>query len=106
MKYYIVALATVFAMFWDEAVITIMTMVMGRKLPTVFVVSWVICSGVLTSLLISYHVSYEYRIITMILISFAVLFSIHGYQRKEKYMNDYDDDDMDNLAIISESDDT
>lgn len=87
MKYYIVALATFFAMFWDEAMISLLSMFLKKQIDTVFMVSWIICSGLITSILISYHVSYEYRIITLLLISVGVLFSINGYKWKEEYRN-------------------
>lgn len=85
MKYYIVAIATIFAMFWDEAMISLISIFFKKQIDTVFMISWIICSGILTSILISYHVSYEYRIITLLLISIGVLFSINGYKWKEEF---------------------
>jgi hypothetical protein len=87
MKYYIVALATIFAMFWDEAMISLISVFIKRKIDPFFMISWIICSGILTSILISYHVSYEYRIITLLLVSVGVIFSINGYKLKEEYNN-------------------
>lgn len=88
MKYYIVALATVFAMFWDEAVISIISIFIKKKIDPLFITSWIICSGILTSILISYHVSYEYRLITLLLISVGVVFSINGYTMKENFKDE------------------
>lgn len=85
MKYYIVALATIFAMFWDEAMISLISIFIRKKIEPFFMISWIICSGILTSILISYHVSYEYRIITLLLISIGVLFSINGYKLNEEF---------------------
>lgn len=85
MKYYIVALATIFAMFWDEAMISLISVFIKKKLDPLFMISWIICSGIITSILISYHVSYEYRIITLLLISIGVVFSINGYIMKEDF---------------------
>jgi len=85
MKYYIVAVATIFAMFWDEAMISLISIFIKKKLDPMFMISWIICSGIVTSILISYHVSYEYRIITLLLISVGVLFSINGYTMKEEF---------------------
>jgi hypothetical protein len=87
MKYYIVALATIFAMFWDEAMISLISVFIKQKIDPLFMISWIICSGILTSILISYHVSYEYRIITLLLVSVGVIFSINGYKLKEEYNN-------------------
>ncbi len=85
MKYYIVALATIFAIFWDEAMISLISVFIKKKLDPLFMISWIICSGIITSILISYHVSYEYRIITLFLISIGVVFSINGYMMKEEF---------------------
>lgn len=85
MKYYIVAVSTLFAMFWDELVITLVSIVTTKQLNKYFITSWIICSGILTSLLISYHVTAEYRILTILLISVGVLFSINGYKMKEEF---------------------
>lgn len=85
MKYYIVALATIFAMFWDEAMISLISVFIKKQLDPLFMISWIICSGIITSILISYHVSYEYRIITLLLISIGVVFSINGYIMKEEF---------------------
>jgi hypothetical protein len=79
MKFYLVAFATLFAMFWDEVVISVITLVMGKKVNRVFMIGWMICSGILSSILVSYHVSVEYRLLTVILITFAVVFSLQGY---------------------------
>lgn len=85
MKYYIVALATVFAMFWDEAMISLVSIFIKKKVDPIFMISWIVCSGILTSVLISYHVSYEYRIVTLLLISVGVVFSINSYKMKEEF---------------------
>lgn len=85
MKYYIVAIATIFAMFWDEAMIGLVSLFIKKQISPYFIISWIICSGILTSLLISYHVRYEYRVLTIILISIGVVFSINGYNMKEKF---------------------
>lgn len=85
MKYYIVALATIFAMFWDEAMIGLVSVFIKKQINSVFMITWIICSGILTSILISYHVSYEYRVITLLLITVGVLFSINGYKLKESF---------------------
>lgn len=79
MKFYLVAFATLFAMFWDELVITIITLVMGKQVNRVFMIGWMICSGILSSVLVSYHVPVEYRLTTVVLITFAVVFSLQGY---------------------------
>lgn len=79
MKYLLVAFATLFAMFWDELVITIVTMMIGKSVNHMFMISWIICSGIVTSILVAYHVPFEYRLLTMILIFGAVMFSLQGY---------------------------
>lgn len=85
MKYYIVALATIFAMFWDEAMISIISIFIRKKIDPIFMISWIIFSGIITSILISYHISYEYRILTILMISVGVVFSINGYRMKENF---------------------
>lgn len=79
MKFYLVAFATLFAMFWDELIITLITLVMGKQVNRVFMIGWMICSGILSSVLVSYHVPVEYRLVTVVLITFAVVFSLQGY---------------------------
>jgi hypothetical protein len=79
MKFYLVAFATLFAMFWDEVVISLITLVMGRKVNRVFMIGWMICSGILSSILVSYHMPIEYRVLTVVLITVAVVFSLQGY---------------------------
>jgi hypothetical protein len=79
MKFYLVAFATLFAMFWDEVVISLITLVLGKKVNRVFMIGWMICSGVLSSILVSYHVPIEYRVLTVVLITVAVVFSLQGY---------------------------
>lgn len=79
MKFYLVAFATLFAMFWDELVITLITLVMGKQVNRMFMIGWMICSGILSSVLVSYHVPVEYRLLTVVLITFAVVFSLQGY---------------------------
>lgn len=88
MKYYLVAFATLFAMFWDEVVITLITMVLGKQVNKLFMVGWMICSGILTSVLVSYHVPMEYRVLTIILITFAVVFSLQGYLASDSSKDD------------------
>jgi len=95
MKFYLVAFSTVFALFWDEAMIGLITFLTGTKVNPLFSIAWVIISGFLTSLLVSYHVPAEYRIVTIVLITFAVMFSINGYVKKEKYINS-DNDSVEN----------
>jgi hypothetical protein len=85
MKYYIVAIATIFAMFWDEAMIGLVSIFIRKQISPYFMISWIICSGIFTSLLISYHVKYEYRVLTIVLVSIGVVFSINGYKMKEKF---------------------
>jgi hypothetical protein len=79
MKFYLVAFATLFAMFWDEVVISLITLVLGKKVNRVFMIGWMICSGILSSILVSYHVPIEYRVLTVVLITVAVVFSLQGY---------------------------
>jgi len=79
MKFYLVAFATVFAMFWDEAVISLITMLMGKKVSVKFMIGWIICSGMLTSVLVAFHVPPEYRLLMIVLMTVAVLFSLQGY---------------------------
>lgn len=86
MKYYIVAIATGFAMFWDEAMISLVSVLLKKKIEPYFMISWIVCSGILSSLLISYHVKQEYRVLTILLISAGVIFSINGYKMKQKNM--------------------
>lgn len=81
MHYYIVALATVFALFWDEALIGIYTLWFGKTMNRKFIICWMILSGVITSVLVSLHVPLHYRIVTIVLISSAILFSANGYFR-------------------------
>lgn len=89
MKYYIVALATIFAMFWDEVMISVISIFVRKRIEPLFMIFWIISSGVLTSILVSYHISYEYRMITLILISVGVVFSINGYTIKEDFRDKY-----------------
>lgn len=79
MKFYLVAFATVFAMFWDEAVISLITMLMGKKVSVQFMIGWIICSGILTSVLVALHVPPEYRLLMIVLMTGAVFFSLQGY---------------------------
>lgn len=84
MKFYLVAFATLFALFWDEMVITLVTLVMGKNVNRAFMIGWMICSGILSSILVSYHVPIEYRVLTVVLVTFAVLFSLQGYMLTTK----------------------
>lgn len=82
MQYYIVALATLFALFWDEALITLFTMWYGKNISRTFMITWVILSGLLTSLLVALHMPTEYRVVTMVVVSAGVIFSINGYNKR------------------------
>lgn len=71
-------------MFWDEAMISIVSILINRKINPYFMILWIISSGILTSILIAYHVPDEYRYLTILLISIGVVFSIRGYHHTQQ----------------------
>ncbi len=84
MKFYIVAVSTLFAMFWDELIISLLSIYVQKQVSYSFMVFWIIFSGIMASILISYHIDYEYRILTIVLISIGVLFSVNSYKLKKE----------------------
>jgi hypothetical protein len=88
MKIYLVAISTCVALFWDEVLISIATFALGKKIDHRYMITWMICSGILTSILVSYNVPPKYRLITLALITAAMYFSLMGYYDKEKFQND------------------
>jgi hypothetical protein len=76
MHFFIVFIATTIALFWDEALITIIGVLTQRKFSSRFLMYWVLCSGSLAVLLIGLHVPAEYRAITIVMIGLAVLFNL------------------------------
>ena len=79
----LVIVATIVALFWDEALITIIGVLTQKKFSAMFLMSWVVCSGILAGILISLHVPTEYRLIAMIMIAIAVFFNMTNYKIKE-----------------------
>jgi|688.fasta_scaffold1170747_2 hypothetical protein len=78
MQYSIVLLSTCFALFWDEALLTILGLMFNHKFSHKFTVIWMLGSGIVTSLLVSWHVPAEYRLLALIMISSGVLFNMQG----------------------------
>jgi hypothetical protein len=78
MQAIIIFVATTIALFWDEALITIIGVLTQRKFSAKFLMIWVVVSGLLAGALISLHVPVEYRGITVIMVGFAILFNIQS----------------------------
>lgn len=78
MRYWIVFITTIVALFWDECVLTIISLIFKKRLTGTFIIIWTLVSGVLASIIVSLHMPEEYRSITMILVGVAVLFSLNG----------------------------
>lgn len=85
MHFLLVIVATTVALFWDEALITIISVLTQRKLSAVLLILWLVSSGILAGILISLHVPTEYRVITMIMITIAIIFNLNNYHTKEKH---------------------
>ncbi len=84
MQAIIIFVATTIALFWDEALITIIGVLTQRTFSAKFLMIWVIISGLLAATLISLHVPPEYRIITMIMIGVAILFNTQSQKDVHK----------------------
>lgn len=82
MHFFIVFIATTIALFWDEALITIIGALTQKKFSPRFLMYWLLFSGLLAILLIGLHVPPEYRIMTMIMIGSAVLFNFNNQTRQ------------------------
>lgn len=82
MHFFIVFVATTIALFWDEALITILGVLTQNKFSAKFILWWVLVSGILASILIAIRVPDEYRVITMTMIGVAVLFNINSQKNK------------------------
>lgn len=76
MHFFIVFIATAIALFWDETLIALIGALTQKKFSAKFMMYWFLFSGILTTLLITMHVPQEYRIITMIMISVAIIFNL------------------------------
>jgi Na+-translocating ferredoxin:NAD+ oxidoreductase RnfD subunit len=84
MQYYIIILATFFALFWDELIIAAISCLVQKRLSVKFMIIWTLVSGLLAALLVAMHVPEEYRGLTVVMIGIAVVFSMHGYQKAAK----------------------
>jgi hypothetical protein len=80
MHFFIVFIATTIALFWDEALITIIGAVTQKKFSATFLMYWVLFSGCIAVILISLHVPPEYRVITMVMIGLAVVFNLNNQE--------------------------
>jgi hypothetical protein len=80
MHFLLVIVATIIALFWDEALITIIGVLTQKQFSAKFLVLWIVCSGILTAILISFHVPSEYRLMAMIMITIAVFFNMKNYR--------------------------
>ncbi len=87
MRYWIVFLATLIAVFWDECVIALVSLVFKQKLSAKFIIIWTVLSGILAGMLVSLHMPEEFRSITIILIGIAVLFSINNTNHNNQNKN-------------------
>jgi hypothetical protein len=84
MHFFIVFIATTIALFWDEALITIIGVLTQRKFSSHLLMYWVLFSGSLAVLLIGLHVPPEYRAMTMVMIGLAVLFNLNNQTRQKE----------------------
>ncbi len=78
MQFSIVVISTFFALFWDEALLTLLGLMFKHNFSKKFMLVWVLCSGIVTCILVSLHIPSEYRLLALIMISSGVLFSIQG----------------------------
>jgi hypothetical protein len=85
MKYWIIFITTLVAVFWDECVIGLFSYLFKQPIDARFMIIWILLSGVLASVFVSFHLPDEYRSITLILIGIAVLFSLNGYHQKKEH---------------------
>lgn len=76
MEFKIVFFATVFALFWDEIFLNIVSMILNKRLSVKFMLTWSIVSGLLMSLLVACHVPEQYRRLTIVMVGLGVLFSL------------------------------
>jgi hypothetical protein len=85
MRYWIVFITTLVALFFDEFVITICSMIFNKKISVHFIMLWTVLSGIIATLFVSMHLPHEYQTITMILIGVAVLFSIEQQHKNDNH---------------------
>ena len=87
MKYRIVFITTLVAIFWDECMLGLFSYVFKKPIDARFMVIWIVLSGLLAGVFVSCHLPEEYRSITLILIGIAILFSLNGHELKKDYEN-------------------
>jgi hypothetical protein len=87
MKYRIVFISTLVALFWDECMLGLFSYLFKQPIDTRFMMIWFMLSGVLAGVFVSFHFPVEYRSITLILIGIAILFSLNGHQQKKGHGN-------------------
>ena len=83
MRFIIVFITTLVALFWDECMIGLFALVFHKRINTTFIMIWVVVSSLLASVFVSLHVPEEYRSVTLILIGVAVLFSLNEHHQKK-----------------------
>jgi hypothetical protein len=87
MQYWIVFITTLVALFWDECVISLFAYLFKKPINTMFMMIWIVLSGILSGVFVSFHVPDEYRSVTMILIGIAILFSLNEHRQKKGHEN-------------------
>jgi uncharacterized membrane protein YfcA len=87
MKYRIVFITTLVAVFWDECMLGLFSYLFKQPIDTRFMIIWIVLSGVLAGVFVSCHLPEEYRSITLILVGIAVLFSLNGHHQKKTHDN-------------------
>jgi ABC-type multidrug transport system permease subunit len=85
MKYRIVFITTLVALFWDECMLGLFSYLFKQPIDTRFMIIWIVLSGVLAGVFVSFHLPEEYRSMTLILIGIAVLFSLNGHHQKKDH---------------------
>jgi uncharacterized membrane protein YfcA len=83
MKYWIVFITTLVALFWDECVLGLFAYLFKKPIDAKFIMMWIVISGILAGVFVSFHIPDEYRSVTMILIGIAVLFSLNEHRHKK-----------------------
>jgi hypothetical protein len=85
MRFIIVFITTLIALFWDECMIGLFALVFHKRINSTFMMIWVVLSGLLAGVFVSLHVTEEYRSVTLILIGLAVLFSLNEHHQKKSH---------------------
>lgn len=59
--YVVIAIGAFFALFWDEMLIALISIVFNKSLSMKFILFWIVFSGLLVGLLILFHIPSEYH---------------------------------------------